>query len=67
MFYSDDPARDFDRWDQELERRRARRPECSHCGERIQDEEAYYINGEFICPKCMENEFKVLVENYIDE
>ena len=55
MFYSDDPARDFDRWDQELERRRARRPICSECSEHIMDETAYCKDGVWTCDKCIEN------------
>ena len=31
----------------------AKRPVCADCGEHIQDEEAYYINGEWICVDCM--------------
>ena len=67
MFYSDDLERDFVRQDLEMERRRARRPVCSNCGEHIQDEEAYYIDGEFICEKCMEREFKVWVDDFTDK
>ena len=67
MYYTDDAERDFDRWDLELERRRARRPLCSHCGERIQDEEAYLINGEFYCEKCMEQEYKVWVDDFTEK
>ena len=31
------------------------RPECADCGEPIQDAEAYYIYGEWICEKCMDS------------
>lgn len=37
------------------ERRLAKLPECADCGEPIQDESAYYINGEWICEDCMES------------
>lgn len=30
-------------------------PVCIHCEEAIQDEEAYYINGEWICERCMQS------------
>ena len=41
---------------QEAERERwlAKLPVCSECGEPIQDEFCYEINGEYICDSCME-------------
>ena len=59
----------YDLWkahDIEQERRLARRPMCSNCDNRIQDEDAYLINGEFICPKCLDRDFKINVEEFID-
>ncbi len=53
--YTDDPLRDFERWDAERERRLAQLPTCADCGEHIQDETAYYINGEWICKDCMDS------------
>ena len=29
-------------------------PVCTDCDRPIQQEEAYYINGEWICPVCLE-------------
>ena len=54
FYYSDDPVADFSRHDAAQNRRLAQRPVCSECEEHIQDEEAYYINGEWICESCME-------------
>jgi formylmethanofuran dehydrogenase subunit E len=48
----------YDLWeahDIEMERRRMRRPECSLCGEHIQQEDAVCIHGEYICDECLEN------------
>ncbi len=53
--YTDDPLRDFVRWDAEQERRLQMLPECADCGEHIQEETAYYINGEWICKDCMDS------------
>ena len=39
----------------EAERWLQQRPECADCGEHIQDEEAYYIHGEWICENCMDS------------
>lgn len=55
MYYSDDPVRDYDRYCAEQERAIARLPICVDCDEPIQDEDAYYINGEWICLDCMDS------------
>lgn len=65
MYYSDDPVRDFERYDAEQNRRIEQRPHCADCGEAIQDETAYYINGEFICKTCMDA-YLVNVEDYTE-
>lgn len=54
MIYTDDPYDDFRRHDAERSRRLASLPECVECGEPIQDDEAYYINGEWVCEACVE-------------
>lgn len=43
----------------------AERPECADCGEHIQEEQAYYINGVFVCKDCMSS-YLVDVEDYIE-
>ncbi len=58
----------YDIWeahDIEMERRLARRPVCEDCGEHIQDETAFFINGCWICESCMDN-FREVVEDYIE-
>lgn len=40
-------------------------PICDCCGERIQDEYCYVINGDYICESCME-ENRRSVESIID-
>lgn len=52
--YTDDPIADYEAWDAEQQRRLESRPICSECDEPIQDDEAYYINGEWICQNCMD-------------
>ena len=37
-------------------------PECSECGEKIQDEYAYYINGEWVCEQCMNENYRKEVQ-----
>lgn len=53
MPYTDDPLADFHAWDAEQSRQLERLPMCADCDNHIQDEEAYYINGEWICEDCM--------------
>ena len=54
MSYTDDPVRDFLRHDHEQHKHLEGLPECAECGEVITDEEAYYINGEWVCEACVE-------------
>lgn len=61
MYYSDDPLRDFDRWDADQAAAEARLPICVECGYHIMDEEAYYFEGDWICVACMD-EHKRTVE-----
>ena len=58
FFRSDDPGMDFDRWEAHQERQLARLPKCGICGEPIQDDHFYLINGDNVCPDCLENEFR---------
>ena len=55
MSYTDNPLFDFDRYDREQQSRPDKLPVCADCGEAIQDEFAYYINGEWICERCMDS------------
>ena len=67
LFRTDDPVLDFDRYDMELERRRARRPICERCGEHIQSENLWDINGTLYCPECARIEFEQETDFYTDE
>lgn len=55
MFYTDDPIADFNRWEAEQEKQLERLPVCADCDNPIQDETAFYINGEWICEDCMDS------------
>lgn len=54
LCYSNDPLADFEAWDAEQNKQLAKLPVCADCDEPIQDEFAYYINGEWICESCMD-------------
>ena len=55
MYRTDDPVRDFENYDREQQRRLERYPICECCGEHIQDEKLYYIDGRFFCEECIED------------
>ena len=61
---TDDPLADFDRYQAEEERWLKKRPRCSECDKHIQDEFAYYINDEWICPECMSEYLKPVDEDF---
>lgn len=65
MYTTDDPLRDFARYDAEQARELAKLPVCAECGEPIQTEECYEINDELICPECLEHYHRRRVDDYV--
>ena len=51
--YSDEPLRDFERHDAEQAAWLQELPRCEHCGEAIQDEEYYEIDGAYVHFDCL--------------
>ena len=41
-------------------------PVCCECGHSIQDEDCFEINGELICPACMEENHKKRTDDYVE-
>jgi len=62
IFRTDDPIADFNRYDAEQQRRLKKRPKCRRCNEHIQDDEAYYIEGDWICENCIGKYLKIIDE-----
>ena len=57
----------YDLWEAHEARQTAwlrKRPICSHCGEPIQDERIWDINGQLFHPDCAEDEFCKWTEDY---
>lgn len=54
MCYTDDPGRDFDRWDRGQAKLLERLPECCVCGEPIQQDDAVRIGGDWYCDGCID-------------
>ncbi len=65
-FFTDDPLADFHRHDDEQQEQLERLPVCSECDCHIQTEYCYEINNELICPDCMEENHRKLVEDYCE-
>lgn len=61
MLYTDNPVADFLQYDREQAEEESNLPHCDYCGEAIY--ESYYnINGEILCSKCLDDNFKYEVE-----
>ena len=56
MYHSDDPYHDFDLWDADQDAWLNSLPVCKWCGEHIQDEYAYQIDGGLVCKSCLDAE-----------
>ena len=65
--YTDNPLADFYRHDAKQTEYLERLPVCAECGEPIQTDECYEINGEIICPDCLKENYRHWTENYIKE
>lgn len=66
IFRSEDPLADFARHDAEQEAWLAKRPVCCYCEEHIQHDHYFDINGEAICPDCMDANYRKEIGDYIE-
>lgn len=55
MFNTDDPLRDFQRWQDEEYLWEMSRPICDDCGEHITDEYMWEFHGLHYCENCVRN------------
>ena len=58
----------YDKWSEysrQQEEALEKLPECCECGEPIQTEECYEINGELICPECLEENHRKRTEDLV--
>ena len=71
MYRTDDPERDFDRWEAEREKKLIVLPVCAYCDEPIQDDELYDFDGELVCCDCVrdyiDEKFKKKTNGYMEE
>ena len=63
-FPSGDPITDFSNYDAAAEKALAMRPKCMLCGDHIQDDTAYIIQGALVCEDCIRG-FRVNIEEII--
>ena len=55
MCWTDDPVRDFERWDAKREAELEKLPKCCECGEAIQSEYYYEFDGDLYCEDCLKD------------
>lgn len=55
----------YHQWEAAREKELEKRPVCSDCGEHIQEDHFYEVNGEPICPDCMDSGYRRATEDYI--
>lgn len=58
----------YDLWeahDREREQALGKLPVCEICGKPIQDEHLYLINDEFVCPDCLDRDFRKDTDDYV--
>ena len=65
MCYIPDAYDQFVRHEAEQQAQLDKLPKCYECGEAIQDEHCYEINGEYICNHCMEENHRVHTEDIL--
>ena len=67
IFRTDDPLRDFGRYDAEMAEREAKLPQCDSCGEPVSDDIYFEIEGEILCEKCMHDRYARSTEDYLND
>lgn len=59
----------YDQWtahEAEQEKLLEKLPVCRHCGEPIQDDHYFYIDGAIYCEDCLNDKFRRDIEDYYD-
>lgn len=64
---SDDPLRDFDRYDALMADKEAKLPQCEKCGEPIDDDVYFEIDNEILCEKCMHEMYARSTEDFLND
>lgn len=64
MWYTDDPVADYEHYDAEQARMEEKLPICANCAEPITAEHFYDIDSVYICPDCMESDYRRCTDDY---
>ena len=64
---SGDPLRDADMYDMERQKELDKLPKCDICGEPIQDDFLYDLDGTLVCDECLKTEYRKPVDDYIED
>lgn len=65
--YTDDPVADFHAYDDEQQKWLDSLPVCAECGQPIQDDYCYEIDGEIICEECLNDNYRHFTNDLIEE
>lgn len=65
FYYSGDPVADAERCAAEQDIQLERLPVCSDCGYPIQSEFLFRIEGQCICPVCLEDNYRKRTEDFM--
>ncbi len=66
MTWSDDPEKDFERYDAEQQAKLDKLPICNCCGEPIQQEKAVYYNDQWCCEECEDEFWQDIREDFLE-
>lgn len=53
FYRTDDPLRDFDRWDREQQKQLDKLPICIRCDHHIHQDAVVRIGGKYYCDECL--------------
>lgn len=65
MYYTDDPLADFARKDADDAAWLQSLPKCAECGEPIQQDFCYEMEGKVICEQCLNENHRKMVDDFI--
>lgn len=65
MCWTDDPVRDAMNYDMERQKELDSLPKCDICGQPIQGEDLYDLDGTLVCEECLNSEYRKSVDDYI--
>lgn len=57
----------FNEHEERLARELEKLPKCDCCGEPIQDDYFYNIDGTFICEECLNSEYRKNTDDYLED